>query len=237
MLRQCRLLNLDGNPFNLDERDLILTSETVFFYKFQKIVSYHQNVIGYEILLDFAKAQSLMSDGLIQYTKAINDGSALDYLLSMLMKGNLSVFSTKLFINVERMNLCNKILLRKINLAAKKLLKTNHVELVVEITERNPCGYCVDIMHGLVYLKRCNISLAVDDYDIYGDDFRKKEVNIGLYDFIKVIMPKSSNQAQIFNKFVSNRGENVILEMVEEHDQLKQWQLSVAYGYQGFAYA
>lgn len=236
MLRQCRLLQVDDFPFNIDEKDLILTSETVFHYRLQKIVSYQQHVIGYEVLLDFSKAHLGMQDGLVQYTKAINDGSALDYLLSKLINGDLKIFSTRLFINVERMNLCNKILLRKINLAAKKLLQTNQVEMVVEITERNPCGYCVDIMHGLVYLKRSNVLIAVDDFDIYGDDFRKKEVNIGLYNFIKVIMPKSSVEAAIFNDFVSGRHEKIILEMVEEHYHIEQWKLCVAYGYQGFAY-
>ncbi|HEH9404375.1 TPA: hypothetical protein SIA26_004580 [Aeromonas bestiarum] len=221
----------------MDENDLILTSETAFYYKLQKVVSYEQDVIGYEVLLDFEKAQALISDGLMLYTKAINDGSALDYLLSMLMKDNFSFFSTKIFINVERINLCNETLLRKINLAAKNLLKTNQVELVVEITERNPCGYCVDIMYGLVYLTRCKVLLAVDDFDIYGDDFRKKEINIGLYDFIKIIMPKSTAEAIVFNQFVSTRNEKIIVEMVEVHNHLEQWELNVVYGYQGFAYS
>lgn len=187
-------------------------------------------------MLDFSKAQKLMPNGLAEYTKAINDGSALNHILSMLINGNLNILSTKLFINVERMNLCNKVLLRKLNLAAKKFLKTNQVELVLELTERNPCGYCVDIMHGLVYLKRNYILLAIDDFNIYGDDLRRKEVNIELYDFIKVVMPKSASEVIIFNQFVSSRSEKIILEMVEDHHLLARWGLALTYGYQGFAY-
>ncbi|WP_421226355.1 hypothetical protein [Aeromonas jandaei] len=227
---------MNHSPFYFNARDFTLTSEETFLYRLQKIVSYQQGIIGYEVLLDFAKAQASIPDGLTTYKKAINDGSALNYLLTRLIKDNLKLFGSKLFINVERINLCNKTLLRKINLAAKSLLQTNQVELVVEITERNPCGYCANIMNGLVYLKRSEILLAADDFDIYGDDFRRNEVNIGLYDFIKVIMPKSVTEAMIFNRFVSERSEKIIVEMVEEHHALEQWKLSTAYGYQGFAY-
>ncbi len=237
MLKQSDLFQMENKPFIFDENKPISTSKTEFFYRLQKIVSYQQSVIGYEILLDFSKAQSLMPDGLIKYTEAMNDGRTLNYLLSKLISEKIKIFRKKIFINVERVNLRDKMLLRKINLAAKKLLRTNQIQLIVEITERNPCPNCIDIIYGLVYLKNCNVLLAVDDFDIYAGDFRQDELNIGMYDFIKIIMPKSAAEAITFNDFLSNRNEKIILEMVEEHHRLAQWNLHIAYGYQGFAYS
>lgn len=92
-------------------------------------------------------------------------------------------------------------------------------------------------MDGLVYMKRNGILLAADDFDIYGDDFREKEVGMGLYEFIKVIMPKSTIEATIFNHFASEISGEIILEMVEDHHQLGKWNLAPVYGYQGFAYS
>ncbi len=237
MSRQCRLLQPIHQQLQLDEAQLILSTATSFFYKLQKIVSCKGEIIGHEVLLDFKKAKKYVPEGLVQYKKAINDGTALDHLLSRFLNQELSIFDTKVFINVERMNLCNKILLRKINFVAKNIFRSNNVELVVEITERNPCGFCINIMDGLAYMKRNGILLAADDFDIYGDDFRGKEVGMGLYDFIKVIMPKSTIEATIFNHFVSERRGEVILEMVEDHHQLGKWNLAPVYGYQGFAYS
>lgn len=235
MLRNCRLLN-ESPTYNSDK--IIISTLNQFYYRLQKIVSLQGENIGVEVLLDFQRAQNEMSDGLLQYTQAINDGRSLDFLLNILLTKEPKSFAKRIFINVERMNLCNKVLLRKIAAAARRLYVDYDLELVVEITERNPCGYCADILHGLVFLKNNKISLAADDFDVYGGDFRSKEVGIGLYDYIKVCMPTSIEQAKMLNEFIRLRKEKVIIEMVERHEEIINLGVSNrAFGYQGFAYA
>lgn len=234
MLRNCRLLN---DSFSIESDKIIISTLTEFNYRLQKIVSLQGDILGFEVLLDFQRAQNEINDGLAQYTSAINDGRSLDFLLNILLTKKPNYFSKRIFINVERMNLCNKTLLRKVAAAARKLCVDYDVELVVEITERNPCGDCADILHGLVFLKRNKVSLAADDFDIYGDDFREKEVDSGIYDYIKVDMPKSISQARKLNEFICNRRERVIVEMVERHEEIFNLGVSNrAFGYQGFAY-
>lgn len=234
MLVKCHLLN--EQPTSLSD-DLIISTVSEFFFKMQKIVTFGGDVIGYEILLDFQKAQQEMKDGVLVYTQAINDGRSLDYLLNIMLTKKPTVSGKKMFINVERMNLCNKMLLRKIVATARHLQTKYDIDLVVEITERNPCGYCVNVMHGLLYLKKSHVSLAADDFDIYRGDFREKEIDTGLYDFIKVDMPKSQLEAVRLNEFIHKRNENIIVEMVENHEKIMFFGVSGrVYGYQGFAY-
>ncbi|WP_429092750.1 hypothetical protein [Aeromonas veronii] len=234
MLRHCHLL---GEPTNINSDHLVISTLTTFQYRLQKIVSIDGELLGFEVLLDFVAAQRELDNGMLQYTQAINDGRALDNLLNCLLTKKSKINAVKLFINVERMNLCNKMLLRKIVAAARHLYVNYDIELVVEITERNQCGYCADILHGLVFLKKNKVTLAADDYDIYGKDFRIKEINVGLYDYIKVVMPTTPAEATVLNAFVSGRTEKVILEMVEDHQLIRSFQLSPKlYAYQGFAY-
>lgn len=234
MLRHCQLLN-GTSSFHSDE--ILISTLDKFYYRMQRIVSLQGDTIGVEVLLDFQRAQGEIGNGIIEYTRAINDGRSLDFLLNALLKKTLAYSQKKIFINVERMNLCNKVLLRKIATTSRKLYVENDTELVVEITERNPCGYCADILHGLVFLKKNKVYLAVDDFDLYHGDFRNKEVDIGLYDYIKVNIPESIEQARKLNEFVSSRKEKIIIEMVDEHNKIRKLGISNnVFGYQGFAY-
>lgn len=232
-MKNCHLFNSLSSTFS---DDLIISTSTFFHYRLQKIVARDESVLGYEVLLDFSKADCDLDNPSHQYYKAINDGRALDYLLNSLLTKPLIFFSKKIFINVERINLCNKFLMRKLVAASKALFINNDVELVVEITERNQCGSCNDIIQGLAFLKRNTVSLAADDFDVYNGDFRDKEVLMGLYNYVKVIMPTSPLEASTLNSFITSRKEEVIIEMVEDVNLLNTLKIKSVYGYQGYAY-
>lgn len=208
-----------------------------FYYKLQKIVSCDNSLIGYEVLLDFSKAKNCIPNKLTTYYESIDNGTALEYLLYTLLNNQQFLFNTKLFINVERRELCNIFNLIAIIAVSKKLLEMNAIELVVEVTERKSIDSdAVYVISSLNYLKSHNISLAVDDFDIYNDDFRFNEVNLCTYDIIKIRIPQSVDEAIIFNGFVSERKEKIILELVEDRFVIEQFGLTSVYGYQGFAY-
>lgn len=232
-MRNCHLFDSLSPVFSDDQ---IVSTSNHFYYRLQKIVAYDESVLGYEVLLDFSKVERNEDQLNHPYHKAINDGRALDFLLNIILTKPMNFFSKKLFINVERMNLCNKFLMRKMVAASNTLFLKNDVELVVEITERNQCGNCNDIVKGLNFLKRNTVSLAADDFDVYNGDFRDREVLMGFYDYIKVIMPTSSLEASMLNSFITSRKEDVIIEMVEDTNLLKKLNIESVYGYQGYAY-
>ncbi|MFQ2293909.1 hypothetical protein ACK323_20650 [Aeromonas enteropelogenes] len=232
-MKNCRLFDSLSPVFSDDQ---VISTSNNFHYRLQKIVACDESVLGYEVLLDFSKVKRDEDQLCHPYYKAINDGRALDYLLNSILTKPMIFFEKKIFINVERINLCNKFLIRKLVAASNLLFLNNDVELVVEITERNQCGNCTDIVQGLNFLKRNTVSLAADDFDIYNGDFRDREVLMGLYDYIKVIMPTSSLEASTLNKFVTSRKEDIIIEMVEDASLLKKLNIKSVYGYQGYAY-
>jgi c-di-GMP-related signal transduction protein len=232
-MKTCHLFDSLSATFSDDQ---IISTSSHFHYRLQKVVASDERVLGYEVLLDFTKGDCDIDNHTHQYYRAINDGRALDYLLNRLLTKPLIFFSKKIFINVERMNLCNKFLMRKLVAASNELFLRNDVELVVEITERNQCGSCNDITQGLVFLKKNAVLLAADDFDVYNGDFRDKEVNMGFYSYIKVIMPTSPREVSMLNTFIKSRKEEVIIEMVEDAGLLKSLKIEPVYGYQGYAY-
>lgn len=232
-MKNCHLFDSLSTTFSDDH---IISTLNRFHYRLQKIVTEDKRVIGYEVLLNFAKADCDSKKTYHQYNNAINDGRALDYLLNHLLTKPLMIFSKKIFINVERMNLCNKFLMRKLVAVSNLLFLNNDIELVVEITERNQCGSCNEIHKGLTFLKRNVVSLAADDFDIYNGDFRDNEIRMGLYNYIKVIMPTSPSEVSKLNSFITITKEKIIIEMVEDYYILKSLNIKSVYGYQGYAY-
>lgn len=210
----------------------IFSSLTYYEVKFEKIVSWHGDLLGYEILLDFdfARRKGLLED----YKKGILDMSVIEYTLSRLVRSSMVFNPKRLFVNMERSHLCNPHLLRKAVLVSRQLF-LNNVELVLEITERNPCLNCPRILKGLLFLKREGVSLAIDDYNIYDDDFRAPEVLAGLYNYIKIEMPMNELEQRSFNSFSLQLAPScgkVILERVELLDDVKQ--LVRPFGLQGY---
>lgn len=212
------------------------SSLTSYEIKFEKIVSWHNDILGYEILLNFDHARKCGEGILAEYKKGMLDLSVTEYTLSKLMCIDGFGFNSKrFFVNIERNHLCNVQLLRKAALVSKELF-LNNIELVLEITERNPCGKCIKVLNGLHFLKNAGVSLAVDDYDIYNGDFRTPEVLAGVYDYIKIEMPMNEHERQCFNafslQFAQQGRQRIILERVEYLDDVKP--LVRPFGLQGY---
>ncbi|MFM4941596.1 EAL domain-containing protein [Aeromonas enteropelogenes] len=212
-------------------------SLTKYYFKYERIVSPYGDNLGYEILLDFNKARNEMGDDVVQqYEKAINNGAALEFLIKTLIDNKRWIHAKRLFINIERVYLCNEQLLQKAVILAKNL-HLKGIELVLEITERNPCGKCAKIDVGLQYLKSFGIALAADDFDIYSNDFRFGEVLSGVYDYIKIEVPTNESERKLFNDFIleiSHMSKKVIIEKVEDPTLLNG--LFTPFGIQGYAY-
>lgn len=224
------------NKFKMSEcrYDDFFSRLTEYEFKLENIYSSCGRLFGYEILLDFEKAE--MSASTFHYKKSICDASAIECVINKLlaMKSNFS--GRKLFVNFERLHLCHRQLLSKVAFLSKEL-SYNKVELVLEITERNECGSCEQIRNGLSYLKSAGVTLAVDDFDIYGGDYRVAEVLSGVYDYVKVEAPTTASQRCKFNKFASlnfMKNKKIIMERVECTTLLQG--LAVPFGLQGYAY-
>ncbi|HHQ4663895.1 TPA: EAL domain-containing protein [Aeromonas veronii] len=213
----------------------VYSSLASYEIKFEKIVSWYNDTLGYEILLDFDHARKYGPSVLAEYKKGMLDSSVTEFTLSQLVRvGGMGFNPQRFFVNVERNHLCNPQLLRKAVLVSKELF-LNDVELVLEITERNPCGKCNRVLSGLRFLKEAGVSLAVDDYNIYSGDFRTPEVLSGIYDYIKIEMPMNEHERQCFNSFslrYAQERQKIILERVENIDDVKV--LVRPFGLQGY---
>lgn len=213
----------------------VYSSLTSYEIKFEKIVSWYDDILGYEILLDFDHARKHGQNVLAEYKKGMLDSSVTEFTLSQLVRvGGMGFNPKRFFVNIERNHLCNPHLLRKAALVSKELF-LNDVELVLEITERNPCGKCNRVLSGLRFLKDVGVSLAIDDYNIYNGDFRTPEVLSGMYDYIKIEMPMNEHEQQCFNSFslrYAKEHQKIILERVENIDDVKE--LVRPFGLQGY---
>ncbi|WP_421204630.1 hypothetical protein [Aeromonas enteropelogenes] len=204
--------------------------------KAQKIISMkNMECLGYEVLLNF-NPDFISSLG--GHDKYILNGCALEHTLNYLHKTpKKDSYGKKIFINVDRSNLCNKIFLRKIVALSNTLYHKYDIELVIEITERNLCGFCSSISEGMLFLVQNKISLAADDFDIYNGDFRDSEVNIGMYRYIKIEAPTTATGIAVLNKYIkNNKHRNIILERVEHHHQLEYIYTDKIFAYQGYLF-
>ncbi|WP_220771217.1 EAL domain-containing protein, partial [Shewanella sp. MBTL60-007] len=124
-------------------------------------------------------------------------------------------------VNMERYNLCDMTLLNEI-CDTNKLLSKHHIQLVIEITERNYCQTCPEVMKGLLFLKHNNVLLAADDFVWWQDDFRCNEVAAGLYGIIKIENPIQWKKYEI-NACVDSRLEvfRAAIESMLEKQNLK----------------
>ncbi|WP_421187415.1 hypothetical protein [Aeromonas enteropelogenes] len=228
---------LDVKELNAQSYYDSFSSLKEYAFKYEKIVARDGAIIGYEILLNFDKARAY-GDHISQYQKSIHDTSATEAAINMLLSDWPVHGARRYFINFERMHLCNKILLKKIALLSKKL-HSNNIELVLEITERNVCGFCSQIDDGLEFLNDMEVSLAVDDFDIYSeeDDFRMPEVLSGVYQYIKIEVPLNEVQRRRFHHFSSRTdisARKIIVERIEHKNMIVG--LARLFGFQGYAY-
>ncbi|MGL4829539.1 MAG: EAL domain-containing protein [Vibrio sp.] len=209
-------------------------------YKIQDIVEPGAGyTIGYEILIDGVHLSE--AEKSIIYNKKIKHPNAVRNLLKTIQFAiennnrlqNL-LENKKLFINLERSNLCDYFLLSELKTFAN-LLKEQSIELIIEITERNSCQSCKRLSDGLLLLNVLDIPLAADDYDIYTSDFREHEFKSGVYDYIKIRIPKTCNEKRKLAQFFDSiENEKVIIENVETNDQYQFAKSLTPFALQGF---
>ncbi|MFB2681258.1 EAL domain-containing protein [Shewanella mangrovisoli] len=233
MLQDCPILNLTN------DKKITLNKEINLKYKTQSIVSKAGKPIAEELLLNFEHAQ--LNSCIKYYQSVIETGAltneSLEFIIERRLINSLNLQScNKLFINIERNNLCDVRTLRLINEAAKTLENSN-VSLVVEITERKCSNTCNRGIEGLLQLKNMGITLAIDDYDYISRDFRKPELDIGLYDYIKINNPQIEVQRDNFEKIIDKsfkKGLKVIVEHIESRKDFEKLPHDYIYGYQGY---
>ncbi|WP_080755627.1 EAL domain-containing protein [Aeromonas hydrophila] len=223
---------------SISDKSLLSWNKINFSLKIQNIVSpFTDDVIGGEILIDF---NDEITSEFMSYDSSniyFMNGSALEYTLSYLYNQTYSLLNgRKIFVNVERMNLCNSIVLRKILSLSRKMSQGYNIELIIETTERNVCGACPRILTGLDFLRDKKISLAMDDYNIYNGDFRCNEINSGFYNYIKLEAPQTKHEINVLNKFIKSTHQNIIIEKIEDKDILERIDMKNVYGLQGYAF-
>ncbi|QYJ86039.1 hypothetical protein K0I73_18090 [Shewanella mesophila] len=217
-------------------------------FKYQNIfstkVSYTNNIadkqgsiLGAELLLDF----NFLSERGASHAE-VNDiivlGEAANGAIDCASQFTRFTNKKVIFINLERSNLCDVKILRRV-VTLNESLNLVGVKLVVEITERNYCGRCCRIVQGLTYLKSCDIKLACDDYNFIGHELGAYDTELLLfYDYIKLEMPVGEADVNRMNEFIEYYGtdKKIILEKIEVNEQLNNVSLDNVWGLQGFAY-
>lgn len=178
-----------------------------------------------------------------QHLNEFNTGKTLNQLLGIVKKivinSNGSIFNEKhtlIFVNIERASLCD---VRGLNQIRELSILLRHLggNLVVGLTNANPCKRCPRVLQGLLFLKENDILLAANDFNYLAQDFRDSELKSHLYDFVKLSMPNTDDGMDILVEFIHSElvlnGLKVIVEAVEIMDHLKSLDKSRIYGYQG----
>ncbi|MEZ9548919.1 MULTISPECIES: hypothetical protein [Vibrio] len=217
--------------------DLQFKYQNIFSTKVTRvnnIVGREELIIGAELLIDFNVllghgAEYAEMDDIVCMGEAAH--GAIDNAPQITGKEII-------FINLERSNLCDVKILRRI-VTLNERLNLAGVKLVVEITERNNCGRCCRIVQGLSYLKSCDIKLASDDYNFIGHKLDVYDTELLLfYDYIKLEMPVGEADINRMNEFIEYYGteKKIVLEKIERNEQLYNVSLDNVWGLQGFAY-
>ncbi|NOH31317.1 EAL domain-containing protein [Vibrio mediterranei] len=216
-----------------------IESSISFQYKMQGIYSVRGQCLGYEILIDSRRSRETSLDP--NFHQDLMFSSSANYLLERIKvaieHGTFKCdWSGKhMFLNLERSNLCDITLLSGL-IELNNYLLEKQIRLVVEITERNVCENCVRIIEGLILLKQNGVVMAVDDYDIYKSDFRANELEMKLYEFIKIQSPSCERELDALEAFEQIRPEKIIMEHVESTSIFKMLinLNKIFWGYQGY---
>lgn len=208
-------------------------------YKLQEITNLDGINIGYEILID-AKGFSVA-----QVDEIYNKGLMFPHSAKRLMRriesyiedGGDILSGKNLFVNLERSHLCDKFLLCDIVILSKKSKKKD-INLIIELTERDICGKCSKIDEGICFLKNNKVLLALDDYEINEDDFRRDELNANVYNFIKVDFLSIKNNLRSIEAILEKYNLKLIVEYIES-ERDKEWiskNLKITWALQGYLY-
>ena len=208
--------------------------QNIFLPNLTSVKHQGDNIVGAELLVDFDYLEAI---GIARHQsyRMICMGEAshksLDYVAAITGK-------RVVFVNIERSNLCEIKILKRITILNTRLNLLG-VELVVEVTERDFCGQCCRVIDGLTYLKNNDVKLACDDFDY--TSFRLNQFNSELtlyYDYVKLEFPDNRNEIQDFNKFIKHFSDSkkIIIERIETIEQLRELPLDKLWGVQGFLF-
>ena len=178
-----------------------------------------------------------------QQLHVFNTGRTLNQLLDIVKKlaidSDRSIFNEKhtlIFVNIERASLCD---VHGLNQIRELSILLHHLggNLVVGLTNANPCKRCSRVLQGLIFLKEHDILIAANNFNYRNQDFRDSELKSHLYDFAKLTMPKNKNEMKMIFDFIDSElvsnGLKVIVEQVETMHEFKSINYRRIYGYQG----
>ncbi|MPY22500.1 EAL domain-containing protein [Shewanella sp. YLB-07] len=178
-----------------------------------------------------------------QQLHEFNTGRTLNQLLDVVKKlaidSDRSIFNEKhtlIFVNTERASLCD---VHGLNQIRELSILLHHLggNLVVGLTNANPCNRCPRVQQGLLFLKEHDILISANNFNYRDQDFRDSELKSHLYDFVKLTMPNTDDEMDMLVEFIHSElvlnGLKVIVEAVETKTQLKSLNKALIYGYQG----
>ena len=234
-MKECYILNSNDFSRICDFKSLLrFKYQNIFKADMDSLIHRSESIIGAELLVD---APRLIEAG-VPKSELAHIVCLGEVDLGCLEYAELFLGKDKIFVNIEKVSLCDVKLLKSISSSSSKL-KLIGVELVVEITERDFCDSCVRIIEGLSYLKDEKVKLAKDDFEYldYISDKISRELEL-YYDYIKVDVPINSLELDRFKEFMEKFGENkrIIIERVETIDQLENINLEKVWGLQGFLF-
>ncbi len=197
-------------------------NKTPIKYKLQKIVGVDGLILGYEVLVDSSES-SCNEKSNIYHLDLLFPHSTRNLIshienLGVLLRSFEGLF---IFFNLERSNLCDKLLLCEIILLKEKL-SVYGVTLVVEVTERNYCKTCHEVQYGLQLLKINNVILAADSLciDTLNQDIRYQELENSLYKFVKVEHKNDSEYYRNLKQLSEKHCLNIVIKSVESSNDL-----------------
>ena len=235
MLDNCFVLNsVVYNPcLTLDY------SEMNFNFNSEPIVNQDGVAIATEMKLNLIMEQDFNQQQLHEF----NTGRTLNQLLGIVKKlaidSDRSIFNEKhklIFVNIERASLCD---VHGLNQIRELSILLHHLggNLVVGLTNANPCKRCSRVLQGLLFLNEHDILISANNFNYRDQDFRDSELKSHLYDFVKLSMPKNKDEMDMIFDFIDSElvsnGLKVIVEQVETMNEFKSIDYSLIYGYQG----
>lgn len=220
-------------------------------FKFEPIVNRKRKVLGFEVLIDRSKYKQTPQDTseyLVSSSWSFSAG-LVKRQLDFIRERYKQIDTQSVFVNLERNNLCDMTLLNEI-CDTNRFLSSHNIQLVMEITERNHCYSCPEVMKGLLFLKHNNVLMAADDYVWWQDDFRRNEVAAGIYGIVKIENPIQwikhdinycvDTRLEVFRATIEtmleNRNVKIIIERIENEEEFVLLSGLPVSGFQGYLF-
>ncbi len=219
--------------------DRNIASKHNLSYKIQEINNLNGESIGYEVLINAEGLSVKQADEI--YNKSLMFPHSTQRLIRRLERyieeNNKDLSGKSLFINLERSHLCDRFLLCDIVILSQKAAHKN-VDIIIELTERNNCGECSEIKSAIEFLNRNKVLLALDDYELDEDDFRRSELDSYAYSFIKINFTMLHNNQEQLEELLKKYNLKLIVEYIEEEEN-RDWvtkNIPETWALQGYLY-